>query len=63
MATLGLRTCIAERDRLAREVDRLRALLVEADVIDLRDVMGPPKTTNGRPPKEPARSSCRGART
>lgn len=40
MTTLGLRTCIAERDELRRENEVLRALAVELggdpDVLDLR---------------------------
>lgn len=41
MTTLGLRTCMIERDELRREVERLRARLVELgedpDVVDVRD--------------------------
>ena len=41
MASLGLRTAMAERDRLARENERLRSRLAELgedpDTIDLRD--------------------------
>lgn len=41
MTTLGLRTCMVERDELKRECEALRALVVELggdpDVIDLRE--------------------------